>query len=100
MEKADDPQAKGNAAAESDTLVNLEFSPKKYSKSLFSLLIIEPLFQRMPKILAGASFVISGFLLGSLISAFVCLVLLQFGAMENPFISMTIIGHLEKMLPA
>ncbi|GHU10559.1 hypothetical protein FACS189449_00240 [Alphaproteobacteria bacterium] len=98
-EKADNQQINGGNAAEPGVLVNFEFATKKYSQNLVSLLIIKPLSRHMAKILVVVSYIITGFLLGSALSAFVCLILLQFGSVENSVISTAVANRFEKMLP-
>ena len=79
--------------------LELDFSVRNYAKESFSVLIIKPLSGCILKIMKAISYVITGTALGSVCALLFFLVIMQFGSMENTFLSSLIINKLETVMP-
>lgn len=80
-----------------DKELEFDFSLRNYAKESFSVLIVKPFSKCMQKVLRAMSFVITGILFGALIAAIICVIIFQFGSLENSVISSTLISKLEKV---
>jgi len=79
--------------------VDLDFSVNNYVKNSFSSCVVKPLSGYVLKIIGGCAFIISGTAIGILLALLCFFVFLQFGSIENTFISSLIFGRFEELLP-
>ena len=96
--KSDKNQIKEqNNVVENST--ELDFSLRNYAKESFSVLIKKPLSACMLKIMKITTFIITGIISGGLLACITCLILLQFGSIENTVITSFISDKIDKVFP-
>ncbi|MDR0753101.1 MAG: hypothetical protein LBE95_00285 [Holosporaceae bacterium] len=79
--------------------LELDFSLRNYAKESFSVLIVKPLSRRIWKIIRTISLLIIGASAGLLLALLCFVLFLQFGPLENTFVSSQLQHRLEKLLP-
>lgn len=82
----------------SDNL-ELDFSLRNYAKESFAVLIINPISNYFMKFMRITSFVITGGILGSILSVLAIYLFMQFGSVENKFISYFIDNQINSLFP-
>ncbi|MDR0632302.1 MAG: hypothetical protein LBF54_03650 [Holosporaceae bacterium] len=76
-----------------------DFSLRNYAKESFSVLIVRPLSGYVPKIIRITSLIIIGGMVGVIAALIFFGIFLQFGSVENTFISSLVQSRFEKLLP-
>lgn len=79
--------------------MELDFSLRNYAKESFSVLIVGPLSNYFMKFMRIATFIITGGIIGTILSVITFLIFMQFGSMENKFISLFINSRINRMFP-
>ncbi len=79
--------------------MELDFSLRNYAKESFSVLIVRPLSNYFMKFMRIATFIITGGIIGFILSVITFVIFMQFGSMENKFISMFIDNRINSMFP-
>ncbi len=79
--------------------IDLNFSLRNYAKESFSILIVKPMSNYFMKFMRIMTFVITGGMIGILLSAITFFVFMQFGSMENKFISLFIENKINELFP-
>ena len=79
--------------------MELDFSLRNYAKESFSVLIVKPLSNYFMKFVRIMTFVITGGMIGALFSVIAFFVFMQFGSMENKFISLFIDSRINSLFP-
>ncbi len=79
--------------------MELDFSLRNYAKESFSVLIVKPLSNYFMKFMRIVTFVITGGMIGTLFSVLAFFILMQFGSMENKFISLFIDCKINSLFP-
>ncbi len=79
--------------------IELDFSPRNYVKESFSIMIIRPISNYLMKFMRVFSFLTIGSLVGIFISIILLCIFMQFGSVENKFISLLIDKHITNLFP-
>ena len=79
--------------------MELDFSLRNYAKESFSVLIVKPLSNHFMKFMRIVTFVITGGMIGTLFSVIAFFIFMQFGSMENKFISLLIDNRINSLFP-
>lgn len=79
--------------------MELDFSLRNYAKESFSILIINPLSNYFMKFMRIMTFIITGGIIGTLFSVITFIFFMQFGSMENKFISLFIDNKISSLFP-
>lgn len=77
----------------------LDFSLRNYAKESFSVLIQKPLSACVLKMMRFGTMIITGAISGIILACIACVIFLQFGSMENTFISGLIADRFDKLFP-
>ncbi|MCR4623645.1 MAG: hypothetical protein K5780_03250 [Alphaproteobacteria bacterium] len=79
--------------------VELNFSLRNYAKESFSVLIAKPLSNYFMKFTRIVTFIITGGIIGTLLSVIAFVFFMQFGSIENKFISLFIDSKINDLFP-
>lgn len=79
--------------------MEFDFSLRNYAKESFSVLIVRPFSNYFMKFMRVTTFIITGGIIGTLFSVIAFVVFMQFGAMENKFVSLFIDNHINSLFP-
>ena len=79
--------------------IDLDFSLRNYAKESFSVLIVKPLSNYFMKFMRITTFIITGGIIGTLCSIIAFFIFMQFGSLENKFISLFIDNRINTLFP-
>ena len=79
--------------------VELDFSLRNYAKESFSVLIAKPLSNYFMKFTRIMTFIITGGIIGTLFSVIAFVFFMQFGSIENKFLSLFIDSKINSLFP-
>jgi len=81
------------------TNMEFDFSLRNYAKESFSVLIVKPFSNHFMKFMRVTTFIITGGMIGTLLSVLAFVIFMQFGSMENKFVSLFIDNHINSLFP-
>ena len=79
--------------------MEFDFSLRNYAKESFSVLIVKPFSNYFMKFMRVTTFIITGGIIGTLFSVIAFIIFMQFGSMENKFVSLFIDNHINSLFP-
>jgi hypothetical protein len=79
--------------------MEFDFSLRNYAKESFSVLIVRPFSNYFMKFMRVTTFVITGGMIGTLLSVIAFAIFMQFGSMENKFVSLFIDSQINSLFP-
>ena len=79
--------------------MELDFSIRNYAQESFSVLIIRPISNYFMKFMRISSFIITGGVLGVLVSIITFCIFLQFGSVESKLISFFVDNRINNLFP-
>ena len=79
--------------------VEFDFSLRNYAKESFSVLIVKPLSNYFMKFMRIMTFIITGGIIGTLLSVIAFVFFMQFGSIESKFISLFIDSKINSLFP-